>query len=124
MSLLDEPPTRHTDCLASPVKNLMNDDTVIADKGFDWDELRQMLRESGVRPVIKHREFYSLDAAHNARIDDRTYHRRSIVKSIFFALRKRFGSVLKAKTWFGQFREIPLKCAVRNIEQSLTPSFG
>ncbi len=78
-----------------------------------------MLRNEGIRPVIKHREFYSLDAAHNARIDDETYHQRSIAESIFFALRKRFGSTLKTRTWFGQFRELVLKSAVKNIEQSL-----
>lgn len=101
-------------------RNLSNVETVVADKGFDWDKLRHMLREEDIRPVIKHREFYSLDAAHNARINDKTYHQRSIVESIFFALRKRFGSTIKSRTWFGQFREIVLMCAVRNIEQSLT----
>ena len=101
------------------LRNLGNLETVVADKGFDWDELRQKLREEGIRPVIKHREFYALDAAHNARIDDRTYHRRSIVESIFFALRTRFGPTIKARTWFGQFRELVLKAAIRNIEQSL-----
>ncbi|WP_265112547.1 IS5 family transposase [Halosolutus halophilus] len=100
-------------------RNLSDVDTVVADKGFDWDKLRQMLRNEGIRPVIKHREFYSLDAAHNARIDDEIYHQRSIAETIFFALRKRFGSTLKARTWFGQFRELVLKAAVRNIEQSL-----
>jgi IS5 family transposase len=101
-------------------RNLNKLGTVVADKGFDWDDLRHMLRENGIRPVIKHREFYSLDAAHNARIDDETYHHRSIVESIFFAIRKRFGMKLKAKTWFGLFREIVLKAAVRNLELSLT----
>ena len=101
-------------------RNLQQLETVVADKGFDWDDLRQKLREEGIRPVIKHREFYSLDAAHNAKIDDETYHQRSIAESIFFAIRKRFGSVIRARTWFGQFREIVLKAAVRNIERSLT----
>ncbi len=54
-------------------RNLGQLKTGVADKGFDWDELRHRLREEGIRPVIKHREFYSLDAAHNARIDDKTY---------------------------------------------------
>jgi IS5 family transposase len=101
-------------------RNIGKLNTVVADKGFDWDDLRHKLRDEGIRPVIKHREFYSLDAAHNARIDDRTYHQRSIVEAIFFALRKRFGSVITVRTWFGQFREIVLKATVRNIEQSLT----
>jgi IS5 family transposase len=50
---------------------------ITADKGYNWDDLRQELREAGVRSVVKHREFSSLDAAHNARLDDETYHRRS-----------------------------------------------
>lgn len=100
-------------------RNVDKLETVVADKGFDWDALRQKLRKAGVRPVIKHREFYSLDAAHNTRIDDKTYHQRSIAESIFFAIRKRFGSTLKARTWFGQFREIVLKSATRNIEQAV-----
>jgi IS5 family transposase len=99
-------------------RNISKLDTVVANKGFDWDDLRHKLREEGIRPVIKHREFYSLDAAHNARIADKTYHRRSIAESIFFALRERFGSTIRARTWFGQFRELVLKAAVKNIEQS------
>jgi IS5 family transposase len=101
-------------------RNLDQLNTVAADKGFDWDDVRHKLRSEGIRPVIKHREFYGLDAAHNARIDDDTYHRRSIVEAIFFALRKRFGSTLRARTWFGQFREVVLKAAVRNIEQAIS----
>ena len=93
--------------------------TVVADKGYDWDDLWRKLRENDVRPVIKHREFTSLDAAHNARINDETYHIRSNAESTFFALRRRFGGTLRARTWFGQFRELVLKAAVRNVEQSL-----
>ena len=58
-------------------------ETITTDKGYDWDEFNHYLREEGVKPVIKHREFNMLDAAHNARIDDNTYHRRSVVESIF-----------------------------------------
>jgi IS5 family transposase len=47
----------------------------MADKGYDWIDLRSKLRSNGVRPVIKHREFDSLDAAYNARLDDDVYHR-------------------------------------------------
>jgi len=59
-------------------RNLNNVETVVADKGFDWDKLRHMLRNEDIRPVIKHREFYSLNAAHNARIDDKTYHQGTV----------------------------------------------
>lgn len=100
-------------------RNLAKLNTVVADKGYDWDDLRQELRDADVRPVIKHREFYPLDMAHNARHDETVYHRRSIVESVFFALKRRFGETLRARTWFGQFRELVLKAAVRNVEQAV-----
>jgi len=100
-------------------RNLDQIETITADKGYDWDELRHKLTEAGVRPVIKHREFSSLDAAHNARLDDETYHRRSVVESVIRSLKQRFGDTLRARTWFGQFRELALKAAVKNIEATL-----
>jgi IS5 family transposase len=100
-------------------RNLDRVETITADKGYDWDELRRYLKKHGVRPVIKHREFSSLDAAHNARLDDRTYHRRSVVESVIRSLKQRFGDTLRSRTWFGQFRELALKSAVKNIEDTL-----
>ncbi len=34
-------------------RNINQLQTIAADKGYDWDDLRAELRESGVRPVIK-----------------------------------------------------------------------
>jgi IS5 family transposase len=100
-------------------RNLDRVETITADKGYDWDELRRNLKEHGIRPVIKHREFSPLDAAHNARLDDETYHRRSVVESVIRSLKKRFGDTLRARSWFGQFRELTVKAAVKNIEDTL-----
>ncbi len=44
--------------------------SLAADEGYDWQQLRDKLREEGVRPLIKHREFRLIDHAHNARIDE------------------------------------------------------
>jgi IS5 family transposase len=41
--------------------------SLAADKGYDWQQLCEKLREEGVRPLIKHREFRPIDCAHNAR---------------------------------------------------------
>jgi len=58
-------------------------DVVTADKGYDWADLRRRLRDDGVRPLIRHRVFDSLDWAQHARQDDTAYHRRSVVKALF-----------------------------------------
>jgi len=101
-------------------RNLHQLETVVADEGLDWDELRHKLRDEVIRPVIKHRVFYSRDAADNARIDDGTYHRRSKLEAIFFPLRKRFGATIRAKTWVDQFREIVPRTAVQNLEHAVS----
>ena len=100
-------------------RNLDRLQTITADKGYDWDALRGELRDADVRPVIKHREFSPLDMAHNARQNDDTYHQRSIVEGVFFALKQQYGDSFRARTWFGQFRELVLKAAVRNVNLAL-----
>lgn len=99
-------------------RNLDRISTITADKGYDWDDLRDMLRKNGVRPVIKHREFDSLDQAHNARLDDDLYHRRAVVETAFRVLKQRYGDRLASRCWYRQFREFTLKCAVKNIDDS------
>lgn len=53
--------------------------------GYDWDKLRHRFRETDIRPVIKHREFYPLDNVHNVRHEEDTYHRRSSVGAWYVA---------------------------------------
>ena len=103
-------------------RNLEKLSVVTADKGYDWWLLRNKLRAEGVKPLIRAREFGWEGIATNALMDDKTYHQRSNVEAAFFALRQRFGGTLRARTWFGQFRELVLKCAVRNIELSVKDS--
>ena len=53
---------------------------------------------------------------HNARDNDNIYRRKSVVEAVFFALKQRHGDTLRDRTLFGQFRELVLKAAVRNVE--------
>lgn len=50
--------------------------SLAADRGYDATASRDELRERGVRPLIKHRIYSSLDHAHNARMDTDSYNRR------------------------------------------------
>jgi len=52
-------------------------------------------------------------------IKDRAYLQRSNAESVFFGLRRRYGDTLWSRTWFGQFRELVMKSAVRNIERAI-----
>ena len=95
---------------------------VAADKGYDWEMLRTKLRAEGVTPLIPQRDPGMRGWARNLLIDVRTYHQRSNAESVFFGLRRRYGETLWSRTWFGQFRELVMKSAVRNIERPLEGS--
>ena len=38
-----------------------------------------------------------------------------MVEVAFFSLKQRYSDTLRPRTWFGQFRELVLKAAVRNV---------
>ena len=103
-------------------ENLDRLTVLTADKGYNWELLRHKLRSENVKLVIKHREFGWHGFANNVLMDDTTYHQRSNIEAMFFALRRKYGEIVRARTWFGQFRELVLKCAVRNVELALDGS--
>ncbi len=65
--------------------------SLAADKGYDWMQLHEKLREEGVRPLIKHREFRSIDHAHNARIDGTLYGQRALSETVFSSIKRTLG---------------------------------
>lgn len=103
-------------------RNLDRLHIITGDKGYDWSELRSMLRDNNVRPLIKHREFDSLDNAHNARMDDDIYHQRSSVEVQTRVLNQRYGNRLSGRTWYKQFRDLALKAAVNDIDEAIGAS--
>jgi IS5 family transposase len=103
-------------------RNLGKLSAVAADKGYDWEQIRTRLRAEAVTPLIPQRDPEFRDWARNLLIRDRAYHQRSNAESVFFGLRRRYGDTLWSRTWFGQFRELVMKSAVRNIERALEGS--
>ena len=82
-------------------------------------KLREKLREEGVRPLIKHREFRPIDHAHNARIDGPRYRQRAICETVFSTIKRTLGHVVRARAWYREFREIVLMCAVYHIKRAV-----
>jgi len=90
--------------------------SLAADKDYDWQRLRDKLREEGVRPLIKHREYRPIDHAHNARIDEALYAQRVLSETVFSVIKRTLGDAVRARRWYREFREIVLMCAVYNIK--------
>ncbi|MDF9748441.1 IS5 family transposase [Natrinema salsiterrestre] len=93
--------------------------SLAADKGYDWQQLRDKLREEGVRPLIKHREFRPIDYAHNARIDGTLYGQRALSETVFSVIKRTLGDTVRARSWYREFREIVLMCVVYNIKRAV-----
>lgn len=105
-------------------RNLDKLDVIAADKGYDDNSLRALLRENGVRPLIKHREYRSIRTAQNARLDEDLYNRRQIVEAVFRVLGQKYGADLWSRSWYRQFREVVIKAAVKNIDESIEPCYA
>lgn len=101
---------------------LRNTDAVgslAGDKGYDDQSLRDTLRSKGVRPLIKHRLFAHYDHAHNARLDSDFYGQRWMAETAFSAIKRRYGSAVRSRAWYRQFRELILTATVYDLEQAL-----
>jgi IS5 family transposase len=92
-----------------------------ADKGYDCNWLREDLRDLAIRPLIKHCINKPYDHAHNARINDDLYNQRSMTETANSAVKRSYGSAVRAREWYREFREIALMCLVYNIKQYVTP---
>lgn len=97
-------------------RNLDRVSTITADKGYDSGPLRRFLQAHGDEPVIKHRGFTSLDWAQNRLQDEGVYRQRPASETGFRVIKQRFGDRQWARSWYGQFRELVIKCAVKDIE--------
>jgi IS5 family transposase len=100
-------------------RNLDRFHTLTGDKGYDDRSYRSWLRSWGKRPLIKHREFAPYDKAANARMDQELYHRRSLVETVISVLKRKYGSAVRSRVWWRQFRELVAICLVYNLERAV-----
>jgi IS5 family transposase len=101
------------------VRNFEKLTAVAADIVYDWEAFRTRLPAESMTPLIPQRGPGFRGWVRNLLIHDREYNQCSNAESVFFGLRQRYGETLWARTWFGQFRELVMKSAVRNIERAI-----
>ena len=99
---------------------------VMLDAAYDAYENYRMIRNSGRRPVIDPRKDHTLKG-YNPRAEmlrwrkenpeefERTYHRRSLVESVFSSFKARFGAVVAAKTLPLQRLQLILRSICYNL---------
>jgi hypothetical protein len=74
---------------------------------------RAFLRAYGVRPLIEHRIYSSLDLAHNARMNSTHYNRRWMVETAFSSIKRTLGSTVRARSWHLELRDDPQMCRLQ-----------
>ncbi len=70
-----------------------------ADKGRDRQRLRNKLREQGVRPLIRHREFRPINYAHNAWIGGTLHSQKALSETVFSVVKRTLGDTVRARNW-------------------------
>ena len=92
---------------------------LLGDKGYDDQQIRAMARQNGIRPLIKHRTFSSLQKAWNTRLDSELYGQRSQSETVNSRLKRKYGAFVRSRRWWKQFRELVLACIVHNLDRPL-----
>ena len=92
---------------------------LLGDKAFDDKGFRDLCRELGIRPLIKHREFRPIQKAWNARISKELYNQRNQCESVRSSISRKYEPYVRSRKWYKQFREVLAKCLVYNIDRFL-----
>jgi len=105
-------------------KNLLkqiNVDYVVADKGYDSRSNREfVLYTLKAIPFIPYRKFssvYKFSGGARLRFDEKIYHQRSKVETIFSVIKKKYGSVVRSRSFVTQKAEIISKLIAYNIDR-------
>ncbi len=93
---------------------------VFADKGYDSRKNRQFvinkLHAIPVIPVRRHTNFYGYSKG-SRKIDGRNYHQRSKVETIFSMIKRKYGSILRNRTFATQKVELVSKLIAHNVDR-------
>ena len=91
--------------------------SVAADKAFqDWHTSFEFYTLD-VDPLILQRGSAPLTVGHNALIWSKEYSQRWMAETSYSTVKRSFGSAVRVRVWYREFREIVLMFAISNIEQ-------
>ena len=112
------------------VKNL-NTKFVCADKGYDSYKNHEFsftkLNDQSLIKVknigIKKSKSYSFRSKAKKFFNENIYHQRSKVESIFSSIKRKYGSCLKARSFYSQKKEVMCKLIAYNLDRIIKDYF-
>lgn len=109
-----------------PLVRDIKTDVVCADKGYDANKHHEfVVKDLNAKSCIKVKEIISERSRHTLRrnihnnFDEKTYHQRSKVESIFSSIKRKYGSCLKARTFSSQKKEVLCKLIAYNLDRKI-----
>jgi len=105
------------------MKNI-NCKQVVADKGYDSRSNRLfVLNKLKAYPHIPYRKYsgvtYTNNGAKKIICDDKIYHQRSKVETVFSVIKRKYGSFVLSKSFETQKRELLIRLVAYNIDRKL-----
>jgi len=111
------------------VMNKLKPKVVCADKGYDSNENHKfVIQELGAKSLIAIKDYgnkrhrnWRKDWRRVAKkqFDEKEYHQRSKVETIFSCVKRKYGSNLKAKDFYSQKKEVLCKLIAYNIDRTI-----
>ena len=96
---------------------------VVADKGYDSRDNRYfVLRKLKAYPHIPRRITSGATYERTGvklKFDERVYHRRSKIESVFSAIKRKYGSVVRARSFESQKKEIICRLIAYNLDRQI-----
>ena len=97
-------------------------DYVSADKAYDDKKNREFLKEREIRaniPIRKYRHNKTFRLKHNLAVNEKEYHQRSKVETVFSVIKRKFDSAVYSRLKWLKIKEIKLKNIVYNIYRKI-----
>lgn len=95
---------------------------VIADKGYDsYDNRNFVIRKLKAIPIIPVRNYTNYYGyLKGRRIKGDKYHQRSKIESIFSSIKRKYGSVIRSRSFISQKTELIAKLIAYNIDRKIS----
>ena len=107
-----------------PLTKGIETDYLCADKGYDSEKNHKfVINNLKAKSLICVRNLFSARHRNTIRkrvyenFDEKMYHQRSKVETIFSVIKKKYGSCLKARTFYSQKKEIMCKLIAYNLDR-------
>ena len=103
---------------------------VVADKGYDSETNHEFVSNAiNARSIIPVKNYPgNVHGYHRKRLakrfNNRIYHRRSLIETVFSMIKRRFGSSLQSRSLVQQNKEVGLLCVVYNVYRCVSMNFS